>query len=602
MRKHIFFILLPLLLAALGLGVYYSFSNTNVLPEWIPGFSSVFHGRELKEIASDIPGSAYFKTDKDRSIEKEYTDNGEELILSVMDGGGRIWELYIPPHAVIGNKTIRMTPLSDIRNDKLGEINSGVLLEPDGLQFLVPATLSVSGGEIEKNGILLTGAHDGSHLNFAINEKEGGILSAHIFHFSSAYADDLDSIFNAVTHKQIRQSYYNVVEEVIKFLKEPLNIPEPPSIPVGCPGESSADGEGALKESYLKAFIAPEVQLLERLLAQRKAYEAEMAGSDKEGLPEDWQWEGRLVERLRKKSSKLIRMYYPGEEKFKASAYAVVGAEKIAQIVAGRSGTAEDSVTQQLSDWAHKVSEKYLNRLIEKHDYKAISPTIEFRKLAELSGSLSEDGYYERLDKALHFKVEYKVNMLFHVRDTLSLDIDDLSNEVSTFFLYGGRKEEYNISTEGKAELDMLWGRDIKSGKGAYTGFKPPTSHGTDRISINMPNQYEFNAVILQFAPCNSDEILIAIDKFGAEREELRIDWLSERGPKTTVRKPKQWVQRTFEALFNDKKVDAGIGHYYRFPLKIKNGSEIAAEGTFEATNGEGHKIELIVKVIHDPI
>ena len=64
--------------------------------------------------------------------------------LSTTGADGTVFTLTIPPDALLGNELITMTPVSSLAGvPASGGLLAAVQLEPDGLQFLVPATLSI---------------------------------------------------------------------------------------------------------------------------------------------------------------------------------------------------------------------------------------------------------------------------------------------------------------------------------------------------------------------------------------------------------------------------------------------------------------------------
>ncbi len=93
---------------------------------------------------SNLPnlGSTTFAVDSSVKAEGEYKADGSELKLELTDGAGLTWTLVIPDQALDYPQKLSMTSLKDLSSeDIVGKLVGGVMLEPDGLQFIIPARL-----------------------------------------------------------------------------------------------------------------------------------------------------------------------------------------------------------------------------------------------------------------------------------------------------------------------------------------------------------------------------------------------------------------------------------------------------------------------------
>jgi hypothetical protein len=90
----------------------------------------------------NLLGDVTFVPDSDGA--KEAVFKYEDTVLEVKDASGLTWKLTIPANGLLSEETITMTPLKDVK-DANGRELSGVLLEPDGLKFIIPATLTITG-------------------------------------------------------------------------------------------------------------------------------------------------------------------------------------------------------------------------------------------------------------------------------------------------------------------------------------------------------------------------------------------------------------------------------------------------------------------------
>ncbi len=140
-------------------------------------------------------GSISYTLDTARQVSDTFDLNsGEGLILTAADANGYGWMLSIPADALLTTTEIKMTPFAtmDVTQSD-ARIISGVLLEPDGLQFVDAVRLSVT-APIDNPGVglIFTFNQDGSGVGFAptFNTSGGKTAIAQIWHFSSAGYDN----------------------------------------------------------------------------------------------------------------------------------------------------------------------------------------------------------------------------------------------------------------------------------------------------------------------------------------------------------------------------------------------------------------------------
>ncbi|MDD4496463.1 MAG: hypothetical protein PHV32_19335 [Eubacteriales bacterium] len=89
-----------------------------------------------------------FKVNRSAAAATEY--GGTEASVEVVDAKGLTWQLNIPKNVVPDKCTITLTPLTDIKGEHKKDGLSGILMEPDGLEFTEPATLTVTGPDVDK--------------------------------------------------------------------------------------------------------------------------------------------------------------------------------------------------------------------------------------------------------------------------------------------------------------------------------------------------------------------------------------------------------------------------------------------------------------------
>lgn len=99
--------------------------------------------------------------------------------------------LAVPPGALSGDERITMTPLRDLAHSPLeGLLIGGVRLEPEGLRFLYPATLTMplSAGVATSEVLGFGSAGNGSELHLQPHTIAGGTITLRLWHFSTAGA------------------------------------------------------------------------------------------------------------------------------------------------------------------------------------------------------------------------------------------------------------------------------------------------------------------------------------------------------------------------------------------------------------------------------
>ncbi|MHB8841415.1 MAG: hypothetical protein ACYC56_06465 [Candidatus Aquicultor sp.] len=534
-------------------------------------------GIQTVNLKSDIPGGVTFTVNKKVTASLNYQDNGKDQVLTLVDGGGLTWRLNIPANAIMGNKKIKMTALNNVKNKTIGDLSGGVLLEPNGLYFIVPATLSVSGRNLEKNGVILTGDHNGKQLNYAINTSNGKTIETQLFHFSGAYAGELDDAFNKGTRKAAMDAYETIVDEAKALLKKPIEVTEPPSISLKCKKDEENEEDSAAVQEFIKASLEPEATLINRLLAQRKAY-AQASGSDK--MPSSNEWEIALGERMVKKGQLMIEQNKPKEDKFLAVTSFALAAEKNLNLLAVGSGTKLTTLLPSLATWAETVARKFVKEINNNHDYTYLGPAMKMFRYAAVLGANGQ-GYVDELEKSMRFRVEYE-------------------NHVNA-----GSAKHFDIITKGEAKINLLTGKDTASGTGKYTSYIYRGIVKEFKSTLDMPNEYPVSAFLFNFEPCKSDTFDILIDNLGADSEKFVGTVSSEDFTFTKSKVAKGYVKAIVSRLFKDKKAsasDAALlgGDFYKFSMQLKNKSKTAAEQTFEASD-DRFSTKCTIKLIHDP-
>ena len=131
-------------------------------------------------------GSAAMTPDQNNIASVDYSPMGGAVFLELKDGAGNQWRLDIPENALPYGETISMQLSESNTTDIVsGKLNAGVLLQPEGLQFIIPATLTVTGPVASDQTCVFFGNHSGDDLNFAPSDVASDNLKVQVEHFSA---------------------------------------------------------------------------------------------------------------------------------------------------------------------------------------------------------------------------------------------------------------------------------------------------------------------------------------------------------------------------------------------------------------------------------
>lgn len=513
----------------------------------------------------EINGTMSFEEDLSNVAGVDYLADGQSKSIVLKDPKGLTWELFIPVGALLDPQKITMSSMKTINSD-LGEISSGVILKPDGLQFRSPVTLSVKWGDEGKSGVLLSGDGNGEKLQLSIIQRNQDTVEMKLFHFSTAYAaSSQETIENLADMAKEQRSAAEKAAK--KLLKQPIEVPEPPSISLKCHHETESRDEALIKQ-FIEAVGKPEMDTVMALLTAARSTQL-ITGN----LPDDkFELELRLLGRLMKKANMLIDQYRGNEDMYMAVSRAALEAESKYQLLVG-SGS-ETTCLPKLSAWAKEIAKKYLKELVENHEYKNIHPIHKIAREGSLLGSNMDRFLNEELRSALCFKVE-SINKI---------------NE--------GRDWGFAYEVNAVVEIDLLKNPMLKIAEGigeaSYTAFQVNDLDDGEGILENMKETFPVRFLIEDFYPCESNIFYISVDCFGAQNETFTL--IPDEPEIPPVTKSVNVVQSASEQGFQEYKQDS----VFRFPVELRNGQEVVAEKTFEVDK-ENVAIQYTLKLIHTP-
>jgi len=539
---------------------------------------------------ADLPvdlGKASFTVDKSATATSEYVP-GEPLTLSVTDSAGATWTLDIPGHALMYPDTITITAVKDITADELGSFDGGVILEPDGLQFLEPATLTASGGGWGGDCILLTGGHDGSNLNFVEYETDENSATATTWHFSSQLGQKGPN-WNQYD-QQLLDQFRRAVGYAQDILKKPVKAPVPPSITFDvCVNEHRGNNDNKGNEKFFNELFEPEKSAMDSLymawavlMNGRRISSTTYTDTVLAEIHEHYR--NALVMRLLKKAKQLIDTYKYQEDRFMMIALAVPGLmsckgatdfkvssrqwEEPKDMAALRA-----EIQAEVEKWAKEVWNQYMRKLVEEHDYRAFHALGHIMLVYAFAVFINADNCPTYLGNALTFRVEWKME---HTMTT--------NGGVAGF--------RYNLSGEATVSMDQIsedkgyFGES--AGEAKYDSYVEFTGHTTMPV---LP-EYSFIAELSDIDPCMKKTITVAIDQFGADTE------TGVGGDQVFTWNPGLMRVGTGVAYAENKDKDTG---YYTFTPKIINGSAEAVNEKLVKPYNPANTNTLTIILHHEP-
>lgn len=507
-------------------------------------------------------GSISFTADSESASEVELEPGNTSVKLDVTDQSGLKWTLFIPDGAMESKQTIKMVPLSQINSSGLietvGEVVSGVQLVPDGLTFLKPVQLSVTGAVPEKVTFILSGSHVGSDVGYTVQDTAASQPTAQILHFSTYYASQPENEEIKEIAQNARDEYKRLTAEAKKILKSPLDIPSPPSIPLECPDAETGQKNYKLISNFVNNALNPEDALIVQLLEQKTILE--LTGEYE--LDSSWDLEAALGKRIVRKAIALMDQFSGQQDKLTAvSQFAFTAGKKLALL--GDNENLVDEIISRMATWNSELIDLVINDIKKNHNYKKIPIAWMVAHDAELLGAaINTESFLEKLKSALQFEVEY----------TFEVNMPDINNVTNVVIpvqfdpLNGGL---YQCSGEGQ---------------GVYLQAEV---NDEDITVETFP--YPVRVVVKEFDPCNGT-VMIGIDRFGSEADTMTFT--VEDFSKTS---PWPISKNAGESLF-DNELDNGM---FWFQLPVENGSANAVDQTIERSKFDAVEGSLTIRLIH---
>ena len=350
---------------------------------------------EAIDADATTPGDATFGTltfGIDSALAKSADiDGSTEVSLSTTDASGITWTLTLPAGAVALPRTVTMTPMTNISSTGTLAVTSGVRLDPNGLQLLVPATLTATAGKAGQLVALLRGAHDGSGLSFAETTVEGTTLSTPIRHFSTAGtgADpDMSHICNLADSE-----YEAAAAAAADAATQPLVVPPPPAIdPSPCKGNDKKNAEAI--DAYIDSMRAPEGAIIERLFGAAKertmcvtvdGTPADQVQLEQNAIEADALAKAKpAVEHVYARAKKALQQYVDDPPHEIPVIYAALAAAKEFVLLGGPETDPE--LWDLLRTAARNARDYYLKKVTDEHALRYIRVVVSMEQQCELIG------------------------------------------------------------------------------------------------------------------------------------------------------------------------------------------------------------------------
>jgi hypothetical protein len=294
-----------------------------------------------------------------------------------------------------------------------------------------------------------------------------------------------------------------------------------------------------------------------------------------------------LGARLQKKINRALTKYEKGQagvqnaEKYHALGIALISAEKTLAILGLATDADQQNVLLCVGTWASKLTDEYLRRLRQEHDYSAATSTIfYFNRDAAILGvnSGALDSLYSALEKALNFDLEINVN----------IQLPQAADQTGISYQIQGIEKNIHISM-----TDRTWTpNEVKftMTSGTMTG---------DQVSGTYISPATYKGILYfdYSHPC-SDSLTLMIDNFGPTTETWSI---TDHG--TTTQAPSAAMAKAFITAAFSSKINAmppNPGFFRFMPIPVNNSAVVFNE-TYNSEVSDQFPGYITMKLTHNP-
>ncbi len=449
-----------------------------------------------------------------------------------------------------------MQLVSDIDQDVLcGNKIGGVILKPEGLYFINPVYLTVSGPLVSGLTCVLGGTSEGDSLNFSKAVFSDNTLIAEIEHFSSyfTYTSTSDSELQELAQKAA-EDYGETVKEIQAFLKTPVPAPStPPNFEFTC----SSQSERRPVSLYISQVMQPEKDLIIKMLTA--GTQTHLTGGSEDSI----EYARQLEERLIKKVDSLIRTYKNDNKKL----VPLMNLSFIVLKAANRLGmdTSFNPYFETFSDWMERSAEEQVKKIKENHDYTALCQVM---ALMQGRAIIAQD-----FNQTMELSTEFKEKLRDALSFTLSIqgEVTDTDSD--------GDISVWTTSGEALLQFDMemfAQQKQFLTGAGQCE-FRDYTFNGKrDTKLANSPTEVSVNAYMISTDE-DQYEMKLAIDRIVPDT----ILYTASDGVQFTMSGNHYLYANLFSENFD--------GIKFSIPFNLKNGLDQMTEairGTEETSTG----------------
>lgn len=505
-------------------------------------------------------GSFKFTPDTSKKQTIQFTADGKDASVSATDAAGFKWTLTIPKDALLNPQTISLSPFANVDSSQAAlPMTSGVLMEPDGLQFANAVTLTVTPpASTTRKGLMVLAAQDGSNIEFAETTRNGQTYSAPIWHFSGGgFSDPPDDKIQPLIEQALAE--YHQAQTDLKALERVVDpIPVPPDYEPSCDDKSN---EAAQKQvdAYVDQFFARERPVIQRLLgtARTLALLGADPGDSALALVRE------LIEtRVFRRVNTLFSDYGNDPKKLFAVAQVALAVDRQYELLGG---TEQTAWLEKIGEWATRARDYERAKLRNDHDYSVFPKvllSIE-RTVVLLGGRDDSAQFLDEMAKAMTFKLTF----------------DDKITVQRPAAPHAETRSEFIVKP------DTLFSKITGSGDGNYLS----AAYGTnDIVQLQSPKSFTANGTLTNWDSCEKMTVDITLDRFGADTETYVITSGSA-PPVVTQGIPNGATGRAFPGG--------------KFTATLKNKQAEAVNQTFTAQAGDANQTTVTVQMIllHTP-
>jgi hypothetical protein len=530
----------------------------------------VFVDGPIEPMAQDLAslGDLSFSTDPSMMSTATYEPGATSFELELAAPDGYVWTLQVPPLALGRSTAISLTALVDLHAEDIpGHIVSGIQLEPDGLEFDVPATLTLSGGTTESSTsdggtVVFGGEHDGTAMNFAM-PIGASLSSVQVTHFSTYAADAAERAQLDELTARAEVQYQELQRRARVVLADrQLNVPVPPALPLRCASGDESTANDAAMTKFRDAFADPEIVLAVEMLAV--GANLQLLGSDTDVFATPT----RLIARSVTKARALLLEYGNDVRYLPAVGAVLLNALTNAQRL-GIKDPETDTDFAELAALYRGQIRGLLDELIDEHEYRNVQAILDLERWAGLLvGSKDPDALLASIEGAMRFELQLDWTLVVTGNQT------------------------YVIESTVPVRWDTGDGRTNHL-TGSDTGSLTSYTHSDDPEVFVRSAPFPVTVDLSDFSPCEGTA-KVHLSPLAPETETLVMG----EGEGLTV--DMAMMMESWIAIFEEFE-DGGA---YVFPVELRNGDATAVEVTVDraAPESGGQVVaSLGVQLVHQP-